>query len=166
MAAFCSQTDLAIALGGDEVLAQLADPNGTGSVQASLVEDYLEGPAGKIRSAVEVKHDPETIDNLDDASKRTLRDCNKWLSAEVAWLEGGRGQAIPQHITVRADQERIWLDSVAEGRRRLGRVTGGNAPALNQPVGTVDHDPIATSLIQPTRAESGVSIASFKLGFR
>ena len=156
MAAFCSQSDLEIAVGGADVLRQLADPSGTGTADSATVTDYLEGPAGKIRSAIEIKHDPETIATLDAGTLRTLRDCNKWLSAEVAWLEGARGQGMPQHIAARAAQEREWLSLVADGHRRLGRVAGKPGPALNQPAGVIDFDSLGT----------GVSVAGFKRGFR
>lgn len=154
--AFCVQSDLEIALGGASVLAELADPTGTGTADADTVTDYIESVAGQIRSVIEVKYDPETIANLDADSLRLLRDINKWGSARVAWLEGGRGQAMPQHIADQADRCDGWLTEIRTGERRLGRVAGGKVAAINQPVGILDYDPTA----------SKVSIAGFKLGFR
>lgn len=155
--AYASQADLEIALGGAAQLVQLADPSSTGSADPAIVEDYLESPAAQIRSIIEVKYEPETIANLDADSQRLLRDINKWLSARVAWIEGGRGQAIPEHVDRQADKVEGWLTEIKTGERRLGRVAGGRAPALTQPVGVVDHDSRST----------GVSIQAFRTyGYR
>lgn len=156
MAAYCSQSDLEIALGGAAVLVQLADPSGTGTADSGIVTDYLDSAAGQIRSVIEVKYDPETIANLDADSRRLLRDINKWQSARIAYLEGGRGQAMPQYIAEQADRCDDWLTQLRTGERRLGRVSGGTVAAINQPVGILDYDPLAQK----------VSIAGFKRGFR
>lgn len=157
MPAFATQSDLEIALGGAAQLAQLATPDGQADADPATIEDYLESAAGQIRSVIEVKYEPETIANLDADSHRLLRDINKWLSARVAWLEGARGQAIPDHIERQADKCETWLMEIRTGERRLGRVAGGKVPALTQPVGVVDHDKRGT----------GVSIQAFKTyGYR
>jgi hypothetical protein len=155
--AFCTAADLEIALGGAQPLVQLADPSGTGQADTAIVEDYLESPAAQIRSVIEVKYEPETIASLDADSQRLLRDINKWLSARIAWLEGARGQAIPEHIERQADKCETMLLEIRTGERRLGRVAGGKAPAPTQIVGVIDHD----------RNAAGVSIAAFKTwGYR
>jgi hypothetical protein len=153
---YCSQSDLEIALGSAAVLVELADPNGTGAADSGIVTDYLESGAALVRSVVEVRYDPETISNLDADSLRLLRDCNKWLSARIAWLEGGRGQDIPKRIGEQAERIERVVDEIRTGERRLGRVAGGTQSAINQPVGIVNFDPLAT----------GISIAGFKRGFR
>lgn len=155
--AFASQSDLEIALGGASQLVQLADPDDTGAAVSATVTDYLESAAGQIRSVIEVKYEPEVVANLDADSMRILRDINKWISARTAWLEGGRGQAIPDYVNAQADKCETWLMEIRTGERRLGRVSGGKAPGLTQPVGVVDHDRLGT----------GVSITAFKTyGYR
>ncbi len=154
--AFCDESDLSIALGGDDVLVQLADRDGDGIADPTVVVDYLESGAGTVRAAVEVKHEPEAIALLDASSLRHLRDLNKWLSASIAWLEGCRGQAIPQRISEQRDWVNEELDKIRTSERRLGRVAGGTVIAMSQPVGVVDFDPLAC----------GISVAGFKRGFR
>ena len=140
MAAFATQSDLEIALGGADQLRQLSDFDRDGTADPAVVTDYLDSQAGEIRSVIEVKYEPETIASLDAASYRLLRDINKWKSARQAWLEGGRGQAVPDRVQQEADRSDQMLMEIRTGERRLGRVSGGNAPALTQPIGVVDHD--------------------------
>ena len=153
---FCSQVDLELALGGARILVQLADPDKSGIAQADVVQDYLEDGAASIRSRVEIKHDPETLANLDASSLRLLQRINSRLSAKVAYLKGGLGQAMPEWIDKAAEEAERELAEIAEGTRRLGRVAGGKAAALSQPVGIIDFD----------KDGSGLSIAGFKKGFR
>jgi len=153
---YCNQTDLEIALGGADVLVQLADRDGTGVADAATVTDFLESGAALVRSVVEVKYEPEAIASFDADSLRLLRDCNKWISAQIAWLEGGRGQAVPDRVAEQAEQCRVRVDEIKTGERRLGRIAGKTPIAIGQPVGIVNFDPNA----------SGISIAGFKRGFR
>ena len=148
--------NLEVALGGAAILAQLADPGRSGQIDDDIVTDYLESGAAEIRSASEVKHDPEVLANLDADSLRRLRDANASLSARIAYEKGGLGLAMPDHVRDRAERAERFLDQLAKGERRLGRVSGGTAAAINQPVGVVSFDPEA----------SGVSIDGFKRGFR
>ena len=140
MAAFATTSDLEIALGGASQLVQLADYDKDGTADSAVVTDFLESQAGEIRSVIEVKYEPEAIAALDAASSRLLRDINKWKSARQAWLEGGRGQAVPARVQQEADRSDQMLMEIRTGERRLGRVAGGGAPALAQPIGVVDHD--------------------------
>ena len=156
MPSFCGLADLQIALGGASYLVQLADPTGSGTADPARVDDYLESRAAEIRSVIEVKYDPETIDNLDADSLRLLRDINKWGSARTAYIEGGRGMALPDHIREQADRADQWLTEIRTGERRLGRVSGGRKAAINQAVDVLDYDATST----------GMSIAGMKRGFR
>lgn len=156
MPAYCTQADLEIAVGGAKILRELSDPNKTGSIVSSWVTDYLESGAAEIRTAVEVKHDPETIENLDADSKRRLKDANAALSARIAYTKGGQGHAMPEWVSQAADRAETFLEKLATGTRRLGRVNGGTKAAINQPVGVVDFD----------SSGSGMSVAGFKRGFR
>jgi hypothetical protein len=143
---YCSQGDLEIAVGSAAVLRQLADPNRTGVVQPAIVTDYLESGAAELRSAVEIKHDPETIANLDTDSLRRLRDANAAISARIAYSKGGLGQAMPDHVREAAERAEKFADQLAIGQRRLGRVAGGLAAAINQPATVVDYDPDGTAI--------------------
>lgn len=156
MIPYCTEADLEIAVGGAKILAQLADPSGVGQPSAAVIQDYLESGAAEIRSAAEIKHDPETLANLDSDSLRRLRDANAALSARVAYTKGGLGLAMPEHVAGAADRADRFGDQLAKGERRLGRVMGGTAAAINQPAKVVDYDSTA----------SKVSIAGFKRGFR
>jgi hypothetical protein len=154
---FCTQADLEIAVGGAAVLRQLADPNRTGSPQPAIVTDYLEGGAAELRSATEVKHDPETLANLDADSLRRLRDANAAISARIAYAKGGLGQAMPDYIRESAERAEKFADQLAIGQRRLGRVAGGTGAPINQPATIVDYDP----------GGHAISITAFqKNGFR
>jgi phage gp36-like protein len=153
---YCTQTDLEIALGGALVLVQLADPNNTGTADEDVVTDYLESGAAIVRASVNKKFTPESIENLDAASRRLLRDCNKWLSAQIAWLEGGRGEAVPQRVADQAERVREMVDRISTGELTLAVVSGGTQPALSQPIGVMSYDPLGC----------GISIAGFKRGFR
>ena len=159
--AYASQADLETGLGGPSVLLQLADFGNTGSladvgVQAVIV-DYLETGAARVRAAAEVKHDPETLDALDTASKRLLVAWNVDLSVRIAWEKGARGQAVPQRVAERAERTERDLDRLADGHLRLGRVAGGTVAAINQPAESRDPDPDLT----------GLSINAFRAtGFR
>lgn len=156
MAAFCTQGDLEIGLGGAQVLKQLSDPGKTGSPQAAYITDYLEAGAAEIRAASEIKHEPEVLANLDSDSLRRLRDANVSLSARIAYEKGGLGMAMPEWVQQRAERADRFLEQLATGARRLGRVAGGKAAAINQPADVVDFDPDAQD----------ISIAAFKFGFR
>jgi hypothetical protein len=139
------------------VLRQLADPNRTGVVQPDIVIDYLESGAAELRTAVEVKHDPETIANLDPDSLRRLRDANAAISARIAYTKGGLGQAMPDHVRESAERSEKFADQLAIGQRRLGRVAGGTGAPINQPATVVDYDP----------GGHAISITAFtKNGFR
>ncbi len=138
------------------MLRQLADPSDLGYADAAIVDDYLEDGAAQVRSAVEIKHDPETIDNLDTPSLKRLIDANAALSARTAYEKGGKGVAMPEWVRERAERTDRFLDDLAKGTRRLGRTAGGTAAALSQPVGVVDHD----------EDGSGISVTGFKKGFR
>lgn len=151
-----AQSDLERAVGGARELRQLADPNSTGTADAATVQDYLDAGAAEVRSATEIKHDPETLANLDTPSQRRLKDANAALSARVAYVRGGRGLAMPEQVAAAADRADQFLDQLARGERRLGRVANGKVAAINQPVGVVDFD----------RLGGGVSILGFKRGFR
>jgi hypothetical protein len=153
---FCTAGDLEIAVGGADVLRQLADPQRNGAPDAARVTDSIERGAAELRSATEVKHDPETLKALDTDSLRLLRDINAALSAECAYINGGRGHAMPPWVLERSGWARGMLDRLARGERRLGRVDGGTAAPINQPVGIVNFDPGGT----------GISIDAFKRGFR
>jgi hypothetical protein len=154
---YCTQVDLEIAVGGAAVLRQLADPNRTGVVQPAIVTDYLESGAAELRSAVEVKHDPETIANLDQDSLRRLRDANAAISARIAYSKGGLGQAMPEYVRDAAERAEKFADQLAIGQRRLGRVAGGTGAPINQPATIVDFDP----------GGHGISVTGFaKNGFR
>lgn len=166
---YAQQSDLEIALGGKAVLLQLADPNNQGAPDPATVTDYLESGAVLVRSAVEVKHDPETIANLDAASLRLLLDANAALSARIAWEKGGKGMACPTHTAERADRYDAIVDKIAEGKRRLGRVAGGTSAAINQQAEIVDYDssnPKISINAQANQKASGISIDGFRRGFR
>lgn len=148
-------------------MRNLADPLDTGTAQSSIVTDYLESGAAEVRTAVEVKHDPETIANLDPPSLRRLIDANAALSSRIAWEKGGKGMAMPDWVRDRAERTDHFLDALARGERRLGRVAGGNIAAVTQAtgIGTVDYDPNATARLDPNKSPS-ISIAGLKRGFR
>ena len=154
---YCLTSDLEIALGGADVLAQLADRNGDGVADTDVVTDYLESGAASVRAAVEIKYEPEAIALLDSDSLRHLRDLNKWWSASVAWLEGGRGQAMPANVKEQREWVNQELDRIRTGERRLGRVAAGVQPSLGQAVQVVDSDPDG----------HGTTVASYRsAGFR
>lgn len=154
--AYATQGDLENALGGAQLLRQLADPNRTGSAQPAIIQDYLDDGAAQVRSAVEIKHDPEAIAQLDTPSLKRLIDANAALSARTAYEKGGQGMAMPEWVRERAERTDRFLDDLAKGFRRLGRVAGGVSAALGQPAQVVDPDPHGHH----------VSIHGFKRGFR
>ena len=158
--AYCTQADLEVAVGGAARLLQLADFNQTGNINdagvQSIISGWLEDEAATIRTKTEVKHDPETLANLDTPSLRKLNDANATLSARTAYEKGAGGFGLPEHLGNRAVRIEKFLDDLAAGSARLGRASGGTVPALNQPVGVVDYDPQGC----------GVSVTGFKQGFR
>jgi len=154
--AYCNQADFEIALGGAKVLLELADPNRTGTPDLNIVTDYLESGAAEIRSYLEIKHDPETIANLDTDSLRLLRDANASLSARIAYEKGALGKGLPEFVASRAERTDRFMQQLAIGERRLGRVAGGTAATINQPASSVDYDPQA----------AGISVNAFRGGFR
>lgn len=151
-----TQADLELAVGGARELRQLADPDGTGSPVASIVADYIDTATAQVRSAIEVKHDPEALAAMDTPSQRLLKDLASALAARTAYVKGGRGMAMPEYVEAAADRADETLDRIAKGLRRLGRVSGGTAAAINQPAASVDHDELG----------AGMSVAGFKKGFR
>jgi phage gp36-like protein len=167
--AYCTQPDLETALGGPRVLAQLADYNLDGVADAAVVTDYLESGAAEVRTAVEVKHDPEVITALDSPSLRRLLDANAALSARIAWEKGGKGAAMPEWVRDRAERADKFLDDLAKGFRRLGRVAGGTQAAVTQAkvAGVVDQDPNGDGGLDSSGAPAArISIAGLMRGFR
>lgn len=166
--AYAAQSDLERALGGAAVLVQLADPNKTGNVDSNTVTDLLNDGAAELRSAVEVKHDPEVIANLDTASRRLLAKTNAALSARIAYERGSKGLAMPDNVARAAERADKFCDQLASGERRLARVAGGKVAAVSQAAddGIVDHDPLTTAKIDTVTTPPSISIAQFKLGFR
>lgn len=169
--AFCTRADLEIAVGGADVLRQLSDPNRSGQPQESIILRYLEEGASELRTASEVKHDPETLANLDPDSLNRMRTANTALSARVAYEEGGRGLAMPDYVERRAERAETFIEKLRTGEARLGRVAGGTSAAINQDVGGVDYD--SQDTLSKSRglggpgSTSGVSIAAFRAnGFR
>lgn len=159
--AFCAVGDVEVACGGAKFLLQLADFDDTGDLNninvQSVISGWMEDEAATIRSKAEIKHDPETLANLDTPSLRKLLDVNATLAARTAYEKGAKGLALPPHLEARCVRADKFLDDLATGNARLGRVAGGGVPALNQKVGVVDYD----------RNRDGVSVASLrKYGFR
>lgn len=164
---YAQQAHLERALGGAHILVQLADPQKNGQPDQAIVSEYLEDGAAEVRSAVEVKHDPEVIANLDAPSLRRLVSANAALSARIAWERGGKGMAMPEHIETAAVRAETFLGLLSEGKRRLGRIAGGTTAAVTQAggIGVIDYDSRSTSALDPNKASS-VSVAGFKRGFR
>jgi phage gp36-like protein len=148
---YATQTNLEVALGGPSILLQLADLSQTGSLEdagtQAAITDYLEVGASRVRAAVEVKHEPETIASLDAASRRLLVSWNADLSARVAWEKGGMGQVMPEAVQERADRAIADLDRLAAGTLRLGRVADGTSAGINQEAdGEVDYDSLGIGM--------------------
>lgn len=119
---FAQQADLELALGGAHVLVQLADPDKTGVAQQSIVNSYLEDGASEVRSAVEVKHDPETLLNLDEPSLRRLVRANansplasRTSAAAEGWRCRSTGDATESTFALR---EHVEKPLVSLTRRR------------------------------------------------
>jgi hypothetical protein len=158
--AFCTRSDLEIAVGGAKYLLQLADRNKTGNPNdanvVSTINGWLDEGASRILQKASIKHEPEVLANLDAASLVQCRRWNKALAGRLAYRDGAAGLAMPEQLADGAREADEDLVQLAEGKIRLARVAGGKAAALGQPVGVVDYDPLA----------KGLSIAGLKLGFR
>lgn len=166
---YAQQADLEIALGGAAVLVQLADFNKDGVADANVVADYLEGGAAEVRSAAEVKHDPETLANLDTPSLKRLIDANAGLSARIAYEKGGRGMAMPDWVRDRAERQDRFVERLARGEARLGRVAGSAGAVTTQAsdTGVVDQDPNGDGGTYRSGAPaSRISVAGLMRGFR
>lgn len=151
-----TQADVEQALGGAKTLLQLCDPNRTGTIDEAMLASYITYGVAKVRGAVQVKHEPEALDSLSPDDSSYLTSMAAVISAQRAWVFGGGGEAMPPILEKLYDEALADLDKIALGRYRIGRSSGGTAPALSQPVGVVDYDPNCT----------GISIANFRRGFR
>lgn len=150
-----SIADLERLLGGALVLRTLCDPNRTGQTDLGIAQSYIDAGCAEVRERVEVKHDPEVLDTLDTVSSQRLRDAATALAGRIAYERGAQGQAMPSKVESAAARADAWLVDLADGRRRLGRGSGGTAAALNQPAKLCDPDPSGT----------GISRAGFARGF-
>lgn len=157
--AFSTQADLEVALGAQRLL-ELADPDDTGDIaDASVVariDGWIEDAAADVRALVEIKHDPEALAAIDAPSLRRLKRAETDLAARRACEDGGEGFVMPPHVELRAKRAEEYLDDLATGRQRLGRVAGGTVAAVSQPAGVIDHDALGTK----------VSMAGLARGFR
>lgn len=147
--------ELEVFLGGAHVLRTLCDPNRTGQTDRTIAQSYLLSGTGMVRRRAEVKHDPETLANLDPESAQFLHDAALALAARIAYERGAQGQAMPQRVADLAQREDSNLLELAEGKQRLGRAAGGKVAAINQPAKIVDPDPTG----------EGISRAGFARGF-
>jgi len=122
----------------------------------TFVDSCLKGARGRVRGAVEVKHDPEVLDALDAESALWLQRIATVIAAHTAYSDGTGDLAIPQRLLDEFAQAEADLENLATGKRRIGRAANQPGPKVNQAAGVVDHDSYRT----------GVSVAGFKLGFR
>ena len=72
-------------------------------------------------------------------------------AAQAAYSDGTGGLAMPPQLERDIEWADAEADKIATGRRFLGATAGSAQPALRQPVGVVDWDPLGT----------GVSITAF-----
>lgn len=157
---YATQADLEIAVGGAKRLLQLADFGRTEDINNAAVQSVIQGwladGARMVRQRALVKHDAETLANLDADSAVQVRDWNASMSARTAYERGSGGLAMPEQLGARAARADRELAELARGEIRLARVSGGTATAINQIVGVIDFD----------ASSQGVSIAGFRRGFR
>jgi len=160
--AFCDLSDLSLALGGDDVLRQLTDFEKTGQYSAVRAQAYIEDGAADVRAAAEIKHDPEVLANLDKWSARKLNIANAYMAARHAYRKGGKGLVMPPELAAACKEQEEYLDDLAAGNKRLGRVAGGSDAPINQPaIGALSFD-AADSLSVATGGASNPSTGNGK----
>lgn len=143
-------------LGGAQSLRQLADPLKTGQADTAIVQGYISSGIARALGKASIKHDAETLANLDAASTLNLTDIALGQAARFAYERGGQGQVMPPRLEAAVARSDADLADLVEGRLRLSRVAGQPAAALSESCGVMDYDSLGT----------GISITGFRRGFR
>jgi len=115
--AYCTQTDLELAVGGAAALVEQLDKDGDGVADAAFVTAVLNRASAEVSSAVQLAVDLST---LSAPYPDTLVYVTADIASYYAWLEGGQGIAVPGHIRDKYQDALRWLDQVAKRERSLG----------------------------------------------
>lgn len=159
MPRFCEQSDVERALGGAAVLVELLDKDGDGVADVDLVEQCMDAGSNELASYIGVTVD---TDQLVKPYPLILVLKAADASAFYAWRYGISGQVCPDQTIQAHDGAIRWATDV--GLKRATLVMAPKA-ALDQPVGVVDQDTIASALTD-NNSRTKLSVAAFKLGFR
>lgn len=109
-------TDLAYALGGEDVVIQLLDKDGDGAADAAYVAWLLDNACAEIDGRIRRQVPPESLTapypvNLVMHETR--------VAVYLAWSHGTRGQAMPENVE-RGYRDAIqWADDVGDKRIAL-----------------------------------------------
>ena len=114
---YCTQADLASAVGGTAALVELLDRDGDGIVDAALVSSVLLRARSEVDSALGTVIDlAALVAPYPDVLVYRTAD----IAAYYAWVEGAKGQAVPAGVRQTYQDALDWLGEVVTGRRTLG----------------------------------------------
>jgi len=133
MSAYCSKSDLELAVGGAAVLVRLLDKDRNGVADANLIDACLTKATSEADCALQIRH------------QLPLQELPAILTTHVAALAayyahqmGTDGQGVPdRHVQAAADA-RTFFDQLAEGHRTIGIP---HKPATDQDVRQINTDP-------------------------
>ena len=115
---FCTQADVERAVGGAKPLAQLLDPNRTGTgVDAQSMTDVLDMGSLEIASYIQVAI---SLAGLTAPYPRILVLKTADVCAFHAWMRGAQGQGIPEQVVHRYEAAIRWAQDVGARRATIG----------------------------------------------
>jgi len=132
--AYCTQSDLELAVGGVANLVRLLDKDNDDVADEDAVTACLARATSEIDSALQIRHQLP----LAEPYPPILITHAATLAAYYAHQYGTDGQGVPQRVVEAAKDARDWLDMLAAGTRTVGTVV---KPTAGQEVAQVDTNP-------------------------
>lgn len=139
----CTAADVYNRIGGEAALAQLIDPNGTGTYSTDILTLAIQDASNRVASAAGVQvfvttTPPYTQSEYQDKFPELVT-----LAAQLAlvlvWTYGTSGRALPDNLAALNAAVETQLQLLAERRRKPGSVD--YSPAPSQQISQVDNDP-------------------------
>lgn len=143
---FISDEDLFLRIGGRAALAQLMDPDKSGSWDTQISLRARADACNIVIEAAGVQVDlaGNTVEEFRDRYSALVTHAAQ-KALYFCWLYGTGGQACPERITALNDEVETALENLAKRRRKHGATDYSPQPA-QEVRGSIDNDPGRTRM--------------------